>query len=137
MKQEPPPATARPDLLVRCAAASGLVAVAAGAFAAHGLTDARAQALAHTGAAYELAHALAALLCAILARLGIGKARLAAALFLAGQVVFSGSLYALCLGTPGWIGAATPIGGLGLLAGWAVLAWQGARVGQRTAARRD
>ena len=122
---------------MRCAAASGFFAVAAGAFAAHGLTDPRAQALAHTGAAYELAHALAALLCAILARLGVGRARLAAALFLAGQVAFSGSLYALCLGAPVWIGVVTPLGGLGLLAGWAILVWQGARVGRLPAFRRD
>ena len=45
---------------------------------------------------------------------------------LAGSLVFSGTLYAMTLGAPRWLGAVTPIGGLLLLAGWLLLAW-GAR----------
>jgi len=42
-------------------------------------------------------------------------------------VLFSGSLYALALGAPRWLGAVTPVGGLCFLAGWALLAWTAAR----------
>jgi uncharacterized membrane protein YgdD (TMEM256/DUF423 family) len=42
---------------------------------------------------------------------------------MAGIVVFGGTLYALALGGPRWLGAVTPIGGLCFLAGWAALAW--------------
>jgi len=118
-----PPWTGEAASWVRLAAASGFVAVAAGAFGAHGLADPRAQELMRTGATYELAHALAAGLAAVLASLGARRARLAAALFLVGSGLFSGSLYALALGAPRLVGAVTPVGGLAFLAGWAVLAW--------------
>jgi len=42
--------------------------------------------------------------------------------FLLGIVVFSGTLYAMGLGAPRWLGAVTPVGGLALLAGWVMLA---------------
>ncbi len=48
---------------------------------------------------------------------------LAGWLFLAGIVIFSGSLYALALTGHRWLGAFTPLGGLAFLAGWLVLAW--------------
>ncbi|HEY0435744.1 MAG TPA: DUF423 domain-containing protein, partial [Phenylobacterium sp.] len=54
---------------------------------------------------------------------GAPRARFAPAFFLAGVLLFSGSLYAMALGAPRWLGAVTPVGGLGFLAGWAVLAW--------------
>jgi uncharacterized membrane protein YgdD (TMEM256/DUF423 family) len=38
-------------------------------------------------------------------------------------VLFSGSLYALALTGQRWLGAITPLGGVALLAGWALLAW--------------
>jgi uncharacterized membrane protein YgdD (TMEM256/DUF423 family) len=104
------------------AAISGFVAVAAGAFAAHGVTDPTAKELLRTGSNYELAHALATLICAALAT-AMPRARFAPALFLGGSVLFSGSLYALALGAPRMVGAVTPFGGLAFLAGWAVLAW--------------
>ena len=117
------PPTSGLGLWVRLAAASGFLGVAAGAFAAHGMTDPRAQELLRTGATYELAHALAALLAAVLAGLGAARARWAAGLFLAGSVLFSGSLYALAFGAPRLTGVVTPVGGLCFLAGWALLAW--------------
>jgi uncharacterized membrane protein YgdD (TMEM256/DUF423 family) len=104
------------------AALSGFCSVAAGAFAAHGLTD-RASEVMRTGATYEFMHALATISCAAFMQLGARRARLAPAFFLSGTVLFSGSLYALALGAPRWTGIITPFGGLLFLIGWAVLAW--------------
>ncbi|HUZ11865.1 MAG TPA: DUF423 domain-containing protein [Caulobacteraceae bacterium] len=103
-------------------ATSGFVAVCAGAFAAHGMTDPRAAGLMRTGSTYELAHALAILACAGLFQ-GARRGMLAPACFLAGSVLFSGSLYALAFGAPRWTGVITPFGGLLFLAGWAALGW--------------
>ena len=108
------------------AAINGFIAVAAGAFAAHGVADPTAKELLRTGSTYELAHALAVLACAGLAAAGMPRARFAPAWFLAGSVLFSGSLYALALGAPRMVGIVTPFGGLAFLAGWAVLAWAAA-----------
>lgn len=106
-------------------AVSGFVAVACGAFGAHGL-KARVpeQALAwwNTGAHYHLAHALALVAVGLL-RLQSGRVDAPGWAFLAGSVIFSGTLYAMALGAPRWLGAVTPIGGVLLLAGWALLAW--------------
>jgi uncharacterized membrane protein YgdD (TMEM256/DUF423 family) len=96
----------------------GLLGVAFGAFGAHGVSDPAAKAWMQTGATYQLAHVLAALAAAGLPRPAVG----AAAAFLVGTVVFSGSLYAMALGAPRWLGAITPLGGLAFLAGWAMLA---------------
>jgi uncharacterized membrane protein YgdD (TMEM256/DUF423 family) len=105
------------------AALQGFLAVAAGAFAAHGVSDPAARDWLRTGAQYGLAHVLAAM--AALALLGAGArgGRPAAWLFLAGAAVFSGSLYLMALTGARWLGAVTPIGGLSMLAGWACLAW--------------
>jgi uncharacterized membrane protein YgdD (TMEM256/DUF423 family) len=105
--------------------ASALIAVAAGAFGAHGL---RARltpdllAVFETGARYQMYHALALLAAAwALTRWpGPWPAR-AGWLFLAGTILFSGSLYALALSGVRWLGAVTPLGGLAFLAGWACL----------------
>jgi uncharacterized membrane protein YgdD (TMEM256/DUF423 family) len=109
-------------LWMTLAAISGFVSVAAGAFAAHGLTD-RASEVMRTGATYEFMHAMACFACAILMQLGARRARVAPAFFLGGTLLFSGSLYALALGAPRWTGIITPFGGLAFLIGWAVLAW--------------
>ena len=101
------------------AAVSALVAVAAGAFATHGMSDARAKDLLHIGSQYQLTHALAVFACLMVARRGAG---VAAGCFLAGSALFAGSLYALAMGAAHLIGVVTPIGGLIMLAGWAVLA---------------
>lgn len=108
------------------AALNGLMAVAAGAFAAHGVSELRARDLLHTGAQYQLAHAVAALACISLARES-GPAATAGWLFGLGALVFGGSLYLLAATGVGALGAVTPIGGLLLLAGWAVLLWATAR----------
>jgi uncharacterized membrane protein YgdD (TMEM256/DUF423 family) len=110
------------------AAAGGFVAVAAGAFAAHGMSDPRAQELLRTGATYALVHCLATFACPVFVGLGATRARFAPAFFLAGVLLFSGSLYALAFGAPGIVGAITPFGGVSFLAGWAVLAWSAAGI---------
>ena len=113
---------------MRLAALGGLVAVGVGAFAAHGAADPRAEALLRTGATYGFMHTMATFACATFMQIGAKRARFAPAFFLSGVVVFSGSLYALALGAPRWLGAVTPVGGLLFLTGWAVLAWAAAGV---------
>ncbi|MEE8549975.1 MAG: DUF423 domain-containing protein [Gemmatimonadota bacterium] len=107
--------------------ASGFVAVAAGAFAAHGLRERLTPEMLEvfeTAVRYQLVHALALLAVAWAAtRWPGGAATSAGWLFLAGTVLFSGSLYALSLTGLRWLGAITPLGGLAFLAGWASLAW--------------
>ena len=105
------------------AAVSGFVAVAVGAFAAHGVTDPGARELLRTGAMYGFMHAMATLACAIFMQIGARRARFAPAFFLSGVLLFSGSLYAMAFGAPRWVGVVTPIGGLCFLTGWAILAW--------------
>ena len=105
---------------------SAFVAVAAGAFGAHALR-ARLQpdllAVFETGARYQMYHALAllAVAWAVTRWPGPWPAR-AGWLFVAGTVLFSGSLYALALSGVRWLGAVTPLGGVAFLAGWLCLA---------------
>ncbi len=117
-------------LLFALSAANGFLAVALGAFGAHGLrarfeglTDA-AKRLEwwQTASSYQLVHALAIGLAAVLtARAGGTLATLSGYAFTAGIVLFSGSLYAMTLTGVRALGAVTPLGGLCLLAGWACL----------------
>jgi uncharacterized membrane protein YgdD (TMEM256/DUF423 family) len=116
------------------AAIAGLLAVAAGAFAAHGMSDPKSADLMHTGASYAFMHAMATFACATFMNLGGRKARFAPAFFLAGIVLFSGSLYALGFGAPRWVGAITPIGGISFIAGWAILAWAALDIDRKPAA---
>jgi len=108
-------------------ALSGFIAVALGAFAAHGLKSRLAPdllAVFETGARYQFYHVLALFAAAwVLERGGGGAARAAGWCFVAGTLVFSGSLYALALSGLRWLGAITPLGGLAFLAGWLLLAW--------------
>ena len=106
-------------------ALSAGLAVALGAFGAHGLRARLSPAdLAtfETGARYQMYHALALLAVAWVAAQAPGALpRAAGWLFVAGTVVFSGSLYVLVLTGQRWLGAVTPIGGVAFLAGWACL----------------
>ncbi len=111
-------------------AISGFMAVAIGAFAAHGIADPQAKDWLKTGASYQFMHTMATLACATFMNVGARQARFAPAFFLTGIVLFSGSLYAMALGAPRWLGAVTPVGGLLFLAGWAVMAWSARRVDQ-------
>ena len=118
--------TTPPRLVAALGAGSALVSVLAGAFGAHALRARLAPELLaafETGARYQMYHALALLAAAWLAdRAPSGFAHWAAGLFLAGTVLFSGSLYALALTSVRGFGAVTPFGGLAFMAGWACLA---------------
>ena len=105
------------------AALGGFVSVAMGAFSAHGIQDPQAQEWLRTGALYGFMHTFATFACAALIEIGAVRARLAPAFFLSGVVLFSGSLYAVALGAPRWLGMVTPLGGLLFLIGWGSLAW--------------
>jgi len=111
-------------LVVRLAALSGFLAVAFGAFAAHGAKDARAAELLHTGSLYQMTHALAVLGWLAVCKAGGKTGVTTPALFLVGTLLFSGSLYALAFGAPRILGMVTPFGGLCFLAGWLLLAWR-------------
>lgn len=104
----------------------GGLAVVIGAFAAHGLArtlDTRMLATFETGARYQMYHALAMGLAALAVRGQAARlAGIAAGLFLAGILLFSGSLYVLALSGITALGMITPLGGLCLIAGWVVLA---------------
>lgn len=106
---------------------SALLAVALGAFGAHGLKgklDADMLAVFEVGVRYQMFHALALLAVAWAHTRWPGGFVVASGwLFVAGTLVFSGSLYALSLSGVRWLGAITPLGGLALLAGWACLGW--------------
>ncbi len=118
-----------PKTYLPLAALSGFVSVAVGAFAAHGVQEARPVELLKTGALYEMTHALAVFAAFAVARAAGRSGGLAAGLFLFGSLVFSGTLYALAFGGPRILGAITPIGGVAFLAGWLVLAWTARKVG--------
>jgi uncharacterized membrane protein YgdD (TMEM256/DUF423 family) len=102
----------------------GFIAVGAGAFGAHGVSDPKAKAWLETGGHYQLIHALAVFACYVVWRERQAPAAgIAAWLFLIGSLIFSGSLYMMAFGGPRMLGAITPIGGLLLLGGWLVLAF--------------
>ena len=111
-------------ILLVLASLSGLCGVAGGAFGAHAAASPEARAWMQTGGHYQLIHALAVFAAFGVWRMGGGAAPLAAGwLFLAGGLVFAGSLYAMAMGGPRGLGAVTPIGGALLILGWAALAW--------------
>ena len=103
----------------------GAIAIALGAFGAHGFKErlaliSEAAGWWQTATFYLLTHAVA--IGAIAGR-SIWPARLWAV----GSVIFAGTLYAMALGAPRWFGAITPIGGSLLIAGWLVLAWSASK----------
>ena len=109
-------------------AASAFIAVAAGAFGAHALRARLSPDLLaafETGARYQMYHALGLVAAAWAGTRGVaaeGAAAWAGWLFVAGTVLFSGSLYALALSGVRGLGAVTPFGGVAFLAGWVALA---------------
>jgi len=122
-----------PDrLFLALGALSGAIAVTLGAFGAHALRGRLAPELAaafEVGVRYQMYHALALLAVAWAASRAPGSAGAALAgwLFVAGTVVFSGSLYVLALTGARWLGAITPLGGVAFIAGWLLLAWAALR----------
>ncbi|BDG03988.1 DUF423 domain-containing protein [Anaeromyxobacter oryzae] len=107
-------------------AISAAISVAAGAFGAHALRTRLPPdllAIFETGARYQMYHALALLAAGwAAARAPGGAATWAGWLFVAGTVLFSGSLYALTLTGVRALGAVTPLGGVAFIAGWIALA---------------
>ena len=106
---------------------SAFVAVALGAFGAHALRGRLVPDMLivfEIGVRYQMYHALALLgVGGVAGRLPGGAVATAGWLFVAGTVLFSGSLYALAFTGQRWLGAVTPLGGVAFLAGWAALAW--------------
>jgi uncharacterized membrane protein YgdD (TMEM256/DUF423 family) len=106
--------------LIALGALNAAIAVAAGAFAAHGLRERlepRALEIFETGARYQMYHAFAIIIA------GLVAARTAGWLFQGGIVLFSGSLYALAISDVKVLGAITPFGGLAFIVGWLWLGW--------------
>lgn len=116
------------SLFLAIAAILAGLSVAAGAFGAHALKDQlteRSLEIFQTGVQYQMYHALALLAVGILLnRMETPPLTLTLAgyAFMAGILVFSGSLYALSLSGIKWLGAITPIGGVFFIAGWVCLA---------------
>ena len=106
---------------------SALLGVALGAFAAHGLKARLAPEMLATfeiGVRYQMYHAFALIAVAWASTRWPGVLpTVAGGLFLAGILLFSGSLYIIALTGVRWLGAITPLGGLAFLAGWVCLAW--------------
>ena len=119
----------KPRTWIAVGAIAAFIAVACGAFGAHALKtrlDAEQLAIWGTAVHYQMFHALALL------GFGVWRERtpgsnLPGQAFLAGIVLFSGSLYGLALGGPSWLGPITPLGGAAFLIGWLVLAVQALR----------
>ena len=113
--------------LLAAGAALGGLGVALGAFGAHGLSGripTEALGWWHTAVEYQMWHALAVVAMALSGRSWV---RRPAWLFFAGAAIFSGTLYAIAMGAPHWFGAITPIGGLAMIGGWALLAFRAMR----------
>ncbi len=110
------------------AAIFGGLSVVGGAFASHALKEKlseRALEIFETGARYQMYHALALLIVALLlSRAEAVQSILVAAgvAFIVGVVIFSGSLYTISLTNIKWLGAITPLGGIALIIGWSCLA---------------
>jgi len=109
-------------------ALAGFLAVVLSAFGAHALrsqVDASLLAAFNTGAQYQMYHALALLMVGMLAYLFPAQKllRWSGGFFIAGMILFSGSLYVLALTHIKWFGPVTPIGGTAFMMGWLLLAF--------------
>lgn len=113
----------RPLLIL--AALSGALAVAAGAFAAHGAGP-QVKSLLTTGAQYQLVHALLGAVCALWGG-GGAPARLAGWLATVGGLIFAAALYLVGLAGLAVMGIVAPVGGVLMIAGWLVLAYAAIR----------
>lgn len=114
--------TARASGLLAAAAVSAAIAVAAGAFGAHGAATPKAAEWLRTGAEYQMIHAVAVFALGLM-----GRFTKQGWLMLAGAAIFALTLYAMALGGPRWLGAVTPIGGTLLIASWLWIAFSALR----------
>ncbi|MRI31589.1 DUF423 domain-containing protein [Endozoicomonas sp. OPT23] len=108
-------------------ALSGMLSVGLGAFGAHALKgqlSERMTAVWATSTDYQFYHSLVLILLAVLIHLfpNISKLRWSGRLFIAGLLLFSGSLYLMALTGITWLGAITPLGGVSFMLGWLLLA---------------
>lgn len=108
------------------AALNGALAVALGAFGAHALKQslsAEALQIWQTAVHYHFVHLLALLALGFMLKTkGASFAGLVSGVaFIIGIILFCGSLYALALGGPRWLGPITPLGGLSFIVGWLAL----------------
>lgn len=114
-----------PRLAISVGALLGALTVGLGAFGAHAL-EARVEpadlAIWETAVHYQGLHALALVLYGLFAERRERPRMLAAWCFLGGALVFSGTLYAIVLGGPRWLGAITPLGGTLMIVGWLAFA---------------
>lgn len=118
------------QLFITLGAIFGGLSVAAGAFATHALKSTlsiRALEIFETAARYQMYHAIALLVVALLLLRTYSPTILIVTgwAFIVGIVIFSGSLYALSLTDLKILGAITPVGGAALIAGWLCLAYAG------------
>lgn len=114
-------------LFLLFAAINGMIAVVLGAFGAHALKASISASLLsayQTGIQYHFIHVLALVgLALFILRLPAAVTVplplvLAGCLWMAGIILFSGSLYGIAIGAPSWFGPITPLGGLLLILGW-------------------
>ncbi len=104
-----------------CSGILGALAVAAGAFGAHGLRgrlEPQQLAAWNTAAHYQILHSAVILALGLFELATERSVRVPASLFTAGVLLFSGSIYLLVLGEFRFLGPVTPLGGLSLIAGW-------------------
>lgn len=121
------------QIFLAIASTFGGIAVVFGAFASHALQDclsARSLAIWDTGTKYQMYHALALILVALLISRFPNSVLLTVAgyAFIVGIFIFSGSLYTLALTGIKWLGAITPIGGIAFIIGWLCLALASSRI---------
>lgn len=106
-----------------------MLSVVLGAFAAHGLKSRVSEyaiGIFKTAAEYQMVHGLALIATAMLIKWGLNL-NAAGWFFIAGIVLFSGSLYLLAISDQKWLGPITPLGGLCFIIGWIILLVQVAR----------
>lgn len=114
------------NLIIAFGALNAFLAVAAGAFAAHGLKDtlsAEYLSVFRTAADYQMMHSIGLILIGLLNKQEKSICNNSAALFmLTGIILFSGSLYILAITGIKWLGIITPFGGVCFLIAWLTLA---------------
>jgi len=113
------------NLIIAFGAFNAFIAVAAGAFAAHGLKDilsAEYLSTFKTAADYQLMHGIGLIIIGLINKQNTNRCNIAAAVFmLVGIILFSGSLYLLTLTGTRWLGIITPFGGVCFLIAWLTL----------------
>jgi uncharacterized membrane protein YgdD (TMEM256/DUF423 family) len=113
------------NLIIAFGAFNAFIAVAAGAFAAHGLRDILSTEYLNTfktAADYQLMHGIGLILIGLINKHNTNRCNIAAEIFmLAGIILFSGSLYLLTLTNTRWLGIITPFGGVCFLIAWLTL----------------